>query len=255
MGKLRLIVFDWDGTLADSVGPIIRCKQFLAQTYELPEPPEALIKEVLGTDFNEAMKRCFPNTSDDLLEKIKQEFKQLMQQEGYQANLFSGVREMLAALKGQGITLAIATSKSRSEFTTALAYTELEEYFDYICCAEDYKPKPDPMMLNYLLQHYSLNPENCLMLGDTTADIQFATNAQIPIICVTFGAHSRESLAQHNPLALIDEWEQLFPMIEQEVKDLSHLEEILANSIYSENVEENDPKQGLNKNPSMFNLS
>ena len=67
----RLIVFDWDGTIVDSVPDIISCKQSLALKHGLPIPAEKIIREVLGKPFNEAMATCFP-TADTSVQKLLQ---------------------------------------------------------------------------------------------------------------------------------------------------------------------------------------
>lgn len=254
MKKLRLIVFDWDGTLADSVDSIIQCKQYLAQQYNLPEPSHLLIKEVLGTEFSQAMARCFPTVEKNLLDQLGQEFKQRMQ-EAPQARLFPGAMDVLNALKKKGIKLAVATSKSRMELTKALAYTQLENFFDDTCCAEEYQPKPDPAMLNHLLERYAVNAHECLMLGDTTSDIDFATQAQVPVICVTFGAHSQAHLRQKNPFAFIDQWDQLLSILENQINALPSQSEIMENNLFSQDLEEYDDKQNSNKNPTVLNIS
>lgn len=208
---LKLIVFDWDGTLADSVGKIIECKIFLAKKYNLPVPTEETIKNVLGIKFEDAMLKCFPNASPNLLNKLGKEFHDLMQQENYQATLFPNVKEVLKLLKKRGImlALAIATSKDRHELNRAIEYNRLSDLFDVTCCGAEHQNKPAPTMLNYIMDEFNVKPNECVMIGDTTTDIQFAANAGIKTICVTFGAHSVEKLQSMTPLAFMDEWKQL----------------------------------------------
>jgi phosphoglycolate phosphatase len=211
--KLRLLIFDWDGTLADSVSTIVHCKQYLAKKYNLPVPTVNLVKEVLGTQFSAALAKCFPTANNKLLAQIGEEFQTLMQKDENQSNLFTNATTVLNFLKQQNIKITIATSKSRCELEKALAHTKLTDFFDHTCCGEEYSAKPDPAMLAYLMNRYNFRPDECLMVGDTTTDIQFAANANVPTVCVTFGAHSKANLDSKAPLALIDEWMQLLDVI------------------------------------------
>jgi phosphoglycolate phosphatase len=212
---LKLIVFDWDGTLADSVSKITECKQFLANKYGLPVPSEDTVRHVLGKKFEEALSICFPYANTELLNKLGDEFHYLMRQKHYQAALFPHAKEILSTLKTRDLKLAIATAKDRSEFNNALLHNELAGIFDITCCAKEYPSKPNPTILHYLMETFNVTPDECLMIGDTTNDVLFATNANVKSICVTFGAHSKKMLQSLNPLAFIDEWKQFTEVIDR----------------------------------------
>ncbi len=219
---LKLLVFDWDGTLADSVGTILDCKQALAKQYDLAPPSEATVRAVLGMEFGQAMSLCFPEASQELLAKLKQDFMALMQQERYQADLFPHVKDILQTLKAQAFKLAIATGKSRRELDQALRIHDLGDIFEATCCAEEYIAKPHPAMLQHLMKTFQLEPDECLMIGDTTFDIQFALNAELKTVCVSFGAHSEAQLQIMKPLAMMDDWSE-FLFILEKIKDTACL--------------------------------
>lgn len=206
---LKLLVFDWDVTLANSVSQIVACKQFLANKYNLPLPTEEDVRAVLGTRFESAMTICFPTATTSLLDQLSDEFHDLMQQSTYQAPLFPGAYDMLVAFKKLGLKLAVATSKARVELDKALQFTNLNNIFDITCCGEEYEHKPSPAMLNYILSITRVEPGEALMIGDTTTDIIFAKNANMEVITVTFGAHSASKLSTEHPLMLISDWQQL----------------------------------------------
>lgn len=212
---IKFVIFDWDGTLADSIGQIIACKVSLAKKYNLTLPSEEIIKNVLGMKFETALETCFPNVSSDDLSKIRKEFDGLMQTDNSQASLFPEANTVLNILKKRGTRLAIATSKSRKWLDKAIKYNNLVGEFDITCCGEEYEEKPNPAMLEHIIMKFNLAPQECLMVGDTTTDILFANNAGIRAIGVTFGAHSMEKLKSLAPLALINEWGQLPEVIEK----------------------------------------
>jgi len=211
---LKVIVFDWDGTLADSVAKIIQCKHFLACKYHLPLPSDKLIKSVLGMKFEDALAKCFPSLSAEKLALLGQEYHELMRQDHYQAKIFPGISSLLGILKKRGIKLAIATSKDKHEMDKAIEYNNLAGMFDIICCGKEYEEKPHPAMLHYIMQEFESQPSECLMIGDTLTDIAFATNAKVKILCVTFGAHSKNILQKNNPFGFIEQWPELIKVID-----------------------------------------
>lgn len=213
MNKLKLIVFDWDGTLADSVSQIVACKQSLARQYGLPLPSEVVVRQVLGRPFEQAMAHCFPTANPMRLHQLSETFHALMQQAVDPARLFPGANVMLHGLKRRGFKLAIATAKDRRELNQALQYHALADLFDATCCGKEYQEKPQPAMLNYLLDYFQVQPMECVMIGDTTTDLLFAANAGVNAVGVTFGAHSQTELAALKPMALIHAWSQLPTLI------------------------------------------
>jgi len=212
-------VCDWDGTIVDSVEKITECKRFLAKKYSLEPPSKALVKEVLGTKFEKALARCFPTASKKLLNDIATDFHSLMQLPEYQSIPFNNAIAVLKDLQGkQGIILAIATSKARAELDKSLDYIGITDLFDYVCCSEEHQSKPDPEMLNYIMKQAGVTPSQTIMIGDTTVDMEFALNAKVTPIGVTFGAHSNEKLVQFNPLGILSSWSELPGILKLENK-------------------------------------
>lgn len=212
---LKLVVFDWDGTLADSVSKITECKAYLAQKYGLVPPTEETVRDVLGTKFEEAMAKCFPTANKELLEKICREFHELMQLEHYQATLFPNAKETISVLKKRGFKVAIATSKNRNEMEKAIKHNGLEGVFDLVCCGKEHQEKPNAAMLQHIMSKFNFGEKECVMVGDTTTDIQFARNANVDVICVTFGAHTREKLKALSPSEFIENWTQFTGVLDK----------------------------------------
>ncbi len=212
----KLVIFDWDGTVVDSVSKIVACKQFLAIKYSLTVPAYEVVKSVIGLPFKEAMSLCFPAVESELLSQLMREFRELMQTDAYQAKPFPDVVSVLEALKTDGLTLVVATSKSRAELDSALKYTQLSRFFDLTCCGENFKEKPDPTMLHFILNRYGIAPEDSLMIGDTVTDIQFACNAHVPVASVTFGVHDRKVLQlRSEPVAYLDSWSEIHSLVKE----------------------------------------
>lgn len=211
----KLLVFDWDGTLADSVNCIILCKQQLAKNYQLSIPSAEIIKSVLGMNFDLALERCFPKTNQEILKRFGKEFQALMQTAMYHADLFPQTKTTLNHLKEIGFKLAIATSKSRKELDGAIHQTGLDMMFDLTCCGEEYSSKPNPEMLLHIMNKLSVEPKDTTYIGDTVIDINFAKNANVDVTCVSFGACEEKELSEHHPTKIIHNWNDLLQGIEK----------------------------------------
>lgn len=205
---------DWDGTLADSVQVIIKCKKYLARKYKLLVPAEDVIKSVLGMQFEQAIRICFPNIPPKIFNLFCSDFHVCMKEARFRAKLFHGAKISLRALQRKGVKLAIASSKDPEELVQAIKQSSLEVLFPVTCCSSNYLPKPNPSMLHYLLNKFSITPDECVMIGDTIFDMQFAQNAGVDVIAVTFGAHTKDQLQLYSPVAFMDSWTQLSNIME-----------------------------------------
>ncbi|MCH7311405.1 HAD-IA family hydrolase [Acinetobacter sp. ANC 4805] len=198
--NIELVIFDWDGTLFDSVGQIVASLQYAAQQFEQPLTSEAA-KSIIGLGLPEVMQILFPQVPD-----LQQDILQCYA-DHYVANSkgdawFSGVAELLADLKQQGLKLAVATGKSRKGLDRVLTQTHSHEIFDITRAASETKSKPDPLMLQEILAELDVAVECAIMVGDTSYDLEMARNLNMPRIGVSYGVHSIETLQQYQPLTI-----------------------------------------------------
>jgi phosphoglycolate phosphatase len=103
----------------------------------------------------------------------------------------------------------VATGKSRRGLDAALASSGLLPHFDITRCADETRSKPDPAMLLEILAFYDLAPEQAVMIGDTTYDMEMAQRIGMPAIGVRWGVHDHERLSQFGPVAIVDTVPQL----------------------------------------------
>lgn len=214
---LKLLVFDWDGTLADSVGKIIECKQTLSTKHNLPTPTDQTVKQVLGMDFDTAIRRCFPTADDQQFASIKKQYEEIMLDPNFDPPLFAQTQAVLTELKKQNFKLAIATAKNKAELLRSRAYQSVADFFDLACSSSEFdRGKPNPTMLQHIYTELAALPSECLMVGDTTTDIEFSHNANVPAVAVTYGAHTIEKLKAVKPTWMIDELTQLIQIAKTE---------------------------------------
>jgi phosphoglycolate phosphatase len=199
-----LIVFDWDGTLMDSTGTIVRCIQASARDLGLPVPDQRSASYVIGLGLQDAMEAVLPDLDSKYYPFMVERYRHHYLAQDQELTLFQGVPEMLADLAHQGYFLAVATGKSRVGLNRALHTTKLLSLFDATRCADETFSKPHPAMLLELTRELGQDLKRTLMIGDTTHDLQMALNAGASGVGVHYGAHTPEELKSLNPLYTAD---------------------------------------------------
>ena len=212
----ELIIFDWDGTLMDSVAKIVRCFAAALEDAGAPDPGEDAIRHIIGLGLGEAVTQLLPDSDkamrDQVVERYRQHFLHL-DQTGME--LFPGVRAGLEELSAQGYMLAIATGKARRGLDRVLRDTGTAHLFCATRCADEAFSKPHPRMLEDILDQVGMKADRALMVGDTTYDMQMARHAGMDRLAVTYGVHGRELLAEHDPLACLDSFAEVYEWLQR----------------------------------------
>jgi len=212
--KFDLIIFDWDGTLIDSIDWIVHCLQTAGKHCgcDIPEPQAA--KDVIGLSITNACAKLFPGVDQETLTQLTDCYQQTyLSRQLDRGDLFPGVYDMLVELKQAGYQLAVATGKTRAGLQEALHATDTEALFCITRCSDETASKPDPLMLHQIMQHTQAANERSLMVGDSTHDLQMAMNAQISSIAVSCGAHPEDILQRYNPLMCLQQPAELLNII------------------------------------------
>lgn len=203
--EAKLLIFDWDGTLSDSVARIAKCMQMAAQEYSLQVPEYADVAEIVGLGLHEATLRLFPSASHYEASLLQASYSKHYRAEDHRpCDFFPGVVETLEDLRAAGYQMAVATGKSRAGLNRVLAALDMEDFFHSSRCADETLSKPHPLMLEELLAEFDLSPQQAVMVGDTEFDMQMAENASMPRIAVSYGAHHIDRLRAFEPLACLD---------------------------------------------------
>ncbi len=198
--QFDVVVFDWDGTLFDSTALITRSIQAAAVDLGLPQPSQEQASYVIGLGLQEALAHAVPDLAPERYPELGQRYRHHYLAAQHQVTLFDGVLDLLAALKARHHWLAVATGKSRRGLDEALDVDGLRGVFDATRTADQTAGKPNPQMLLELLREFGAEPERCLMIGDTTHDLQMARNAGTASVGVSYGAHDHSSFGEFAPL-------------------------------------------------------
>lgn len=205
MAEFDLVIFDWDGTLMDSVAQIVSSVKAAAQDLGVPEPSDEAARDIIGLGLPEAMRVLFPQVPEADRLALRQRYAHhFVGGTGGRSRPFPGAEDLLRALDGQGRQLAVATGKTRIGLDRMLGVTGWGGYFAATRCADETASKPDPRMLRELLRELDVPVTRAIMIGDTTYDLAMAEALGMASIGVTYGVHDSERLLRHRPLALCD---------------------------------------------------
>ncbi len=200
----KLLIFDWDGTLIDSVQRIVDCYHACFHILRLTPPPDSQVMELIGLPLAEAFSTLFPHLPQARLPECVETYRRYWLDDSFPlSSLFAGVKDMLVTLEDQGYQLAVATGKSRLGLERELEYYQLGHHFPHTRCARETPAKPDPEMLYQLMKLNRSSPEQTLMIGDTLLDLEMARNARIDAVGVTSGTQSSRQLAAAGPRACL----------------------------------------------------
>lgn len=207
--RFDLICFDWDGTLFDSTDVIARCIQKSAHDLGLHVPERKKAAHVIGMALPDALKWVLPDLSAARYGELIARYRFHYYRQQNALSLFDGGVDMLKDLHARHYWLAVATGKGRQGLDAVLKRKELQGLFDDSRTADETAGKPSPRMLLELMQVFGVEPERCLMIGDTTHDLQMARNAGCPSVAVAYGAHTPDLLEPLQPLYLAASLPQL----------------------------------------------
>ena len=212
-----LLIFDWDGTLSDSAGKIVRCMQAASISAGFHELSEESILNIIGLGLPEAMQSLYPNLNEEQKEQIRQEYiRHFLASDQEASPFFDGVVAGLSQLKKLGFQMAVATGKSRQGLDRVLKLTNMQQFFDGSRCADETVSKPHPMMLNELLLDFNKLPHQAVMVGDTEYDMEMARLAGVQRVAVSYGAHHISRLHAYDPVLCVNHFSEFVDWVATE---------------------------------------
>lgn len=196
-----LVIFDWDGTLFNSVGQIVKSLHFAAERYQQPLT-DAAAQSIIGLGLPEVMQILFPQVPELHQEILEAYAAHYVENSGHD-RWFDGVAEMLQQLQQRDVLLAVATGKSRAGLDRVLAQTQSQSMFCITRAASETRSKPDPLMLEEILEHTGVSVERAVMVGDSSYDLEMAQRIGMRSIGVSYGVHRPEVLLRYQPQCIV----------------------------------------------------
>ncbi|MCK4743791.1 MAG: HAD-IIIA family hydrolase [Sulfuriflexus sp.] len=217
--KFELYIFDWDGTLMDSIDHISSSLAAAAADINLVDLGTERYKGIIGLGLAEAMAELYPDadvtTQKELCDRYRHHF---FDESNGKSSLFDGTHEMLASLKEKGPKMAVATGKARRGLTRVFDETGYHSMFHASRCADESGSKPAPHMLHEIMSELNVTPDKTLMIGDSKYDMQMANNAGVDCVAVSYGVHGCEELQQHSPLTCCENIAELSDWLHMHIK-------------------------------------
>ena len=208
--EYKLLIFDWDGTLADSIGRIVESMHAASDRTGFARRDDLAVKGIIGLGLPEAIRSLYPEIGDQELVVFRRHYADhYIALEAEPSPLFDGVLDTLQAFRAEGYHLAVATGKARRGLDRVLKAHGWEDYFDVTRAADETASKPHPLMLEQILAHCEVRAEQALMVGDSSFDLQMARNAGMGSVAVSYGAQTIEALRAFEPRLTIDRFTEL----------------------------------------------
>ena len=204
--KIKTIIFDWDGTLVNTLPTIIQAHTLAIKSLQLPQPSDSRLRSLMGSKASTVIRELFPSLNVDEQNTYTQVFL-----EHYRAvhtkhiTCLETVKSTLECLVKHGFSLCVATNKRREFFQAELTALGIAKFITHSCCGDEYPAKPETTMLTTLLEKTTSKNTECLMIGDHHNDIIAANHAGIASIALTGGSLSKEQLQSHQPTHIINE--------------------------------------------------
>ena len=200
--RYRTVLFDLDGTLADTIPLIVASYQHAFRTVLAQEVEEARARSWIGRPLLPALLEEAPEHGHEL-DRVYRTWN--LENTGRLIQRYPGVPEMLDALQRAGVTTAVATSKRRETARLALEGVGIAGVIDVVAGLEDttrHKPEPDPLL--HAAAELGVDPADCVYVGDATVDVLAARAAGMASVAVTWGAGERAALVATGPDAVVD---------------------------------------------------
>jgi len=205
----RLVIFDWEGTLGDTLGPVLHLIAVEAERLQLGEFDEWDARKYVVLGLPRALNKIFPHLSLHQQEQLIQAVQESLATHASDVCLIPGAELVVRQLKQEGIGLAIATNKGQQSLQRALQASALADCFKVTRAAGQVPAKPCPQMLEEIMEECGVTPSETLMVGDSEVDIEMAQLAGVDAVGVDFDHIQGARLRAAGALDVFNDYQQL----------------------------------------------
>lgn len=212
---VRLVIFDFDGTLGDTRDKIVGVMQHVMCEEGLPVADAATCASVIGLPLKDCFIKIYPHLTDDGAEHCAETYRRYFfaHAPSLVPDMFPHVSETLAELKRRGMLMAIASSRTSRSLMGFVASMHLDEYITTVVGCEDVTAsKPAPEAVEKILSTLGVQPGEAIVVGDMPVDIQMSRAANVRTIGVTYGNSNAATLSAAGADYLIDDISELLPL-------------------------------------------
>ena len=216
--NIRLIIFDFDGTLGDTRRTIVTTMQMTIACLGLPSRSDAECVSTIGLPLYGCFETLYPDTDKGTIRQCTDTYRRLFQEnlQTVRPQSFPKVTETLSALKQKGFALAIASSRNHASLVELTADLGISELISCLTGADDVeKAKPDPEPVLSVLSALGYGASETLVVGDMNVDILMGARAGARTCGVTYGNGTRRELEEAGADYIIDSIDELIGIAER----------------------------------------
>jgi phosphoglycolate phosphatase len=211
-----LIVFDFDGTIADSADGIAQCMAAAFELSDLPPPSASDVRRRIGLTLEESIRQLTSGRLDVDIAAVARRYRELHASIAAPAvRLFPGTIETLERLREKHLRLVVVSQKARRGLVDLITRLEIDHYFDLVLGSDDVtSPKPHSALYGrHIEPRYSDLPlHRVLVVGDTATDLQFAANIGVSSCWAEYGYGEERDCRAWNPTYTIPAFAALTPL-------------------------------------------
>lgn len=212
----KLIIFDFDVTLADTTATILRTYKMTIETLGAPSRTDAECQATIGLPLKEGFRQLFPDFSEDQLYTCVKTYRSIFNanKKSLVPKLYPGVKNTLSQLAEMRIQMSVASSRSRESLVEFCAENDITKYFSLILGADDVthaKPNPEPVLIT--LERLNQEAGQTIVVGDMPVDITMGNGAGCCTVGVTYGNTNRRDLINAGAYYIIDTFPELIDRV------------------------------------------
>ena len=216
MEKLKLLIFDFDGTLGDTHDNIVLTMRRTLQQLGYPVATEEAISATIGIPLEKGFEMLVPGISHQETLRCAATYREIFEiyREQLKPQPFPHVMETLAELKRRGLVMTVASSRSSASLNAFVRDMGIKDYIGYVLGADNVaKAKPDPEPVLQTLRDLGYSAGETMVIGDMPVDVMMGSNAGASTCAVTWGNASREALAAAGADFIIDSMTELLEIV------------------------------------------
>lgn len=215
----ELVIFDFDGTLADTTATILSTYRMTIEALGTPYRSDDECQATIGLPLKEGFRQLYPDFNESELEECVSTYRRIFNanKKNFAPKLYPGVRETLNKLSEMGIQMSIASSRSHESLVEFCDDNEITGYFSLILGADDVtlaKPNPEPVLLT--LGRLGKDADSTIVVGDMPVDIAMGSRAGCRTVGVTYGNSNRCELINAGASYIVDSFPALMKCVNQE---------------------------------------
>ncbi len=205
----KLVIFDWEGTIADTLGQIIYIVEDIASQNGYPPIDANEARQMLSLGLVAAIKKLYPDLTPHLQQELLTEVQLQYSSKQQQLYLLPDAFKFIEQLHHAGVFLAIASNKGKNGLIKAVHLAGLEQFIPCIKSASESEAKPSPQMLEDILDYYAMDSKMALMIGDSVADIEMAQAVNMDSLGMDYYRQNGQALKQAGAKDVFDNYRQL----------------------------------------------